>query len=93
MIRNALISAYRWLSGPPDWHTWVSHGLQGATFGFLFGLAGQPAAGVIFTMGAFGHREVSQYIGAPGHIEDHIFDFIVPIITAGLAAGLGALVR
>jgi len=93
MVRNAFVAALRWLSGPPDWHTWVGHGLQGAAFGFLFGLAGQPVAGIVFTMGAFGHREVSQYIGAPGHIEDHIFDFLTPVMAASLAASLGALLR
>jgi len=52
---------WRWLTAT-DERTWIGHGLQGVLFGGLAFL--QPGYGLMFTLGAFGHREADDYWNA-----------------------------
>lgn len=56
-----------------DWHTWVGHGLQGATFcalGILIGFPGQVMVGGVALL--FAHREIDNAMTAMGEAANRI---------------------
>lgn len=95
MLESALTKLYGAFSGGNE-ATWFGHGLQGLVFGF--GLGFEPGFAVSFTLGAFLHREVSDFVTpiAEGRMslrdsarnvkEDGLLDLATPFI--GLVLGL-----
>lgn len=66
-----------------DERTWLGHAAQGLLFGFLFGLTG-PVNGMIFTLGAFGHREADDYFVKGGDLRDGFMDLWAALAGAGI---------
>lgn len=101
-MRKYVITVVRFLTAT-DERTWIGHGIQGFLFGFVPSYLGTPAAGILFTTGAFAHREVSEALDewfkdgtadfTPEHIRDHILDFVVPLVASGFGALAAQIVR
>lgn len=95
VLSKLLERVFGFFSGP-NWRTWLGHGLQGLVFGFALGWSAPVA--ISFTLGAFLHREVSDFVSPvfEGRLtwaqslqkvrEDGLLDLATPYM--GLVLGL-----
>lgn len=84
--------------------TWWGHGIQGFLFGLLISfVTDRPDWGVIFTIGAFLHREVEDYLvpwldREPDRVlkakfKDGFMDLLSPYIGAVFGSFAGVMLR
>lgn len=91
-----------------DTLSWIMHGVQGLVFGFVGGwlglaLGGTGFAGLLLTLGVFGHREADNALGTLRKeglraaqkkvTEDGAMDLMAPYILAVVGTALALIVR